>query len=465
MSNQDDDSKAQKDFNKLITFRQAAYDLLGNGKDALFELSDAVMQMQTIQSFAELSCAPIFRRKWSSVYEALQDGRPDRTGLLKLYLEQVRGVEPLLLAGDHTAWEHLWGETLEGRSFQHQPSAIPWRRPVTIGHGYSTIVLVPEQQGSWALPLLHERMVQQTPVECGAQQLEQICAKLTTRPLSLWDSEYGCAAFLKATAQVKADKLIRLRTNLCLEGPTKPYQGHGPHPIHGIPFKFQDPSTWWKPDQMVEDEDPAFGPQRVQIWSGLRFLKALDCRMFVARVECLRHPGTRRKPRILWFAWVGSEPPEHWWTPYRRRYPVDHWYRFAKGRLHWTAPRVATPQQADRWSDLMPLLTWELWFAHALVVDQPLPWQKPQTHLAPGRVCQSMQNLLARIGTPTRVCKTRGIAAGWPLGKPRAKRARFELIRSKQWRINRARKKELELHPPPGPRRGRPKKEKSVQVA
>src|SRR5512147_2072333 len=120
MSNQHD-SNTQEHFNKLIAFRQAAYQQLGNGRDALFELSDAVIQMRVIQSFAELSCAPIFRRKWSSVYEALQDGRPERAGLLKLYLEQVAGTEQLLLAGDHTAWEHLWGETLEGRSYQHQP--------------------------------------------------------------------------------------------------------------------------------------------------------------------------------------------------------------------------------------------------------------------------------------------------------------------------------------------------------
>jgi hypothetical protein len=85
---------ATEHFNKLIQFRQAAYDLLGNACDAQFELTDAVIQMRQIQSFAELSCAPAFRRKWSSVYEALQDGRPDREGLLDLYLTTWTGSEP-----------------------------------------------------------------------------------------------------------------------------------------------------------------------------------------------------------------------------------------------------------------------------------------------------------------------------------------------------------------------------------
>lgn len=453
------DSRPKEDFNKLIEFRQAAYGLLGNGKDALFELSDAVIQMRVIQSFAELSCAPIFRRKWSSVYEALQDGRPDRAGLMRLYVGQMsESEERIILAGDHTVWEHLWAETLAGRSYQHQPSRIPGRRPVTIGHGYSTLALIPEAAGSWALPFRHERIVDQKPVTAGAKQLEQVCQALPKgrRVLSIWDSEYGCAIFVKATATVACDKLIRLRTNLCLEGPTKPYKGRGAYPKHGLMFKFKDPSTWWEPDAVVEYVDPVFGPLLVRNWHGLRFRQALDQPMWVALVERLQQPGTRRKPKLLWFAWLGAEPPEHWWGQYDRRYPIDHWYRFAKGRLHWPEPKVATSQQADRWSDLMPLITWELWLARKIVSDQPLPWQKPLPHLSPGRVCQSMQNILVAIGTPTRVCKPRGKSPGWPKGRERARRPRYELIRSAQW--NTIRERQKSRSPGEKPKRGRSKR-------
>jgi hypothetical protein len=447
MSNQHG-SSATEHFNKLIQFRQAAYDQLGHARDALFELTDAVIQLRQIQSFAELSCAPAFRRKWPSAYEALQDGRPDRTGLLRLYLDQLPAQERLLLAGDHTAWPRLWAETLAGRSYQHQPTPIPGRRPVTIGQGYSTLAVVPESQGSWALPLLHERITGQKPVGQGAQQLRQVCLRLSARPLSLWDSEYGCAAFLLATADIPADKLIRLRTNLCLEGPTKPYAGRGAHPKHGIKFNFKDPATWWPPDQVVETEDAQFGPLIVRLWSGLRFRQALDCSMLVAQVERTQVSASRRKPKILWFAWIGETPPEQWWRQYTRRYPIDHWYRFAKGRLHWTLPRLATPAQADRWSDLMPLITWELWLARSIVADAPLPWQKPRTRLSPGRCCQGLQNILVAIGTPTRTCKSRGKSPGWPKGTPRTRRERFALVRSARWQKIRQRKKALRAGTP-----------------
>jgi hypothetical protein len=449
-------SSATEHFNKLIQFRQAAYEQLGNGRDALFELTDAVIQMRHVQSFVELSCAPVFRRQWSSAYEALQDGRPNRNGLLGLYLQRLPTTERVLLAGDHTAWERLWANTLAGRSYQHQPTPIPGRRPVTIGHGYSTLAVIPEAQGSWALPLLHERIADQKPVDKASRQLRQVCQRLTVRPVSLWDAEYGCAAFLKATADIPADKLIRLRTNLCLEGPTKPYRGRGKYPTHGIKFNFKDPATWWQPDQVVEYIDPEFGPLSVRIWKGLRFSKALGCRMVVAQVERLQAPGTRRKPRILWFAWIGDTPPERWWSQYNRRYPIDHWYRFAKGRLHWTLPKLATVEQADRWSDLMPLITWELWLARSWVSDRPLAWQKPQANLSPGRVCQGLPNILVAIGTPTRVCKPRGKSPGWLKGRQRSRRERYDLIRSPRWKIIRAHQQAQKTGQKP--KRGRPRR-------
>jgi hypothetical protein len=449
-------SSAKEHFNKLQQFRQAAYGRFGPARDALFELTDAVIQMRQIQSLAELSCAPTFRRQWSSAYEALQDGRPDRTGLLHLYLRQLPTAERLLLAGDHTAWPKLWAVTLPERSYQHQPTPLPGRRPVTIGHGYATLALIPELSGSWALPLLHERILQQKPIETAAQQLRQVCPLLPGRAFSLWDSEYGCAAFLSATAGLPVDKLLRLRTNLCLEGPTFPWKGRGRVPKHGVKFRFKDPTTWWAPDQVYEYEDPEFGPLIVRVWLGLRFRQALDCPMIVALVERLQVPGSRRKPRLIWLAWVGEAPPERWWSLYARRYPIDHWYRFAKGRLHWTLPRFASLPQYDRWSDLMPFLTWELWLARAVVSDTPLPWQPAQKQLSPGRVAQGLQNLLVAIGTPTRMCKSRGKAPGWPQGKPRTHRDRHEVVRSEQWKTIRERKKAQKDGQKT--KRGRPKK-------
>ena len=98
------DSIATEHFNKLIQFRQAAYSNLGAAKDALFELCDAVISTPAANSFAELSGSKQFRRRWSSVYEALQDGRPQRENLMRLYCQAIKTEPRPTLVGDHTAW-------------------------------------------------------------------------------------------------------------------------------------------------------------------------------------------------------------------------------------------------------------------------------------------------------------------------------------------------------------------------
>ncbi|MEG4121891.1 hypothetical protein QUA43_31070 [Microcoleus sp. N9_B4] len=93
---------------RLKEFRQAAYELLVKAKDATFELMDAVMTTRNAACLAEFSLNPLFHRQWSSVYEALQDCRPDRKKLMLLYLEQLQkeapSTEHVLVAIDHTAW-------------------------------------------------------------------------------------------------------------------------------------------------------------------------------------------------------------------------------------------------------------------------------------------------------------------------------------------------------------------------
>ena len=97
------------------------------------------------------------------------------------------------------------------------------------------------------------------------------------------------------------------------------------------------------------------------------------------QVQRLDDKGSLKKRRSLWLVWVGEQFLElkNIWQQYARRFErrkcvgfprlfhfavgVDHWYRFAKQRLHWTLPNLSTAKQCERWSDLMPLMTWQLW--------------------------------------------------------------------------------------------------------
>ena len=144
----------EEQFSPLIAFRQAAYSCLGAARDALFELADAVLLTPSATSFAELSLCPAFRRRWPSVYEALEDGRPDREGLLQLYVSQMPDADRPLLVGDHTPWPRLSARTLRDRTCVHQSTPIRGNKPITLGHDYSTIAWIAPDEGGRALPLL-----------------------------------------------------------------------------------------------------------------------------------------------------------------------------------------------------------------------------------------------------------------------------------------------------------------------
>jgi hypothetical protein len=165
--------------------------------------------------------------------------------------------------------------------------------------------------------------------------------------------------------------------------------------------------------------------------------------MQLLRVERIEQRRAGRLAKPLWLAWIGEKMPPlgQLWQLYLRRFGVDHWYRFAKQRLHWTLPKLSTPKQCERWSDLMPLMSWELWLARDIVTDNPLPWHKPIDKLTPGRVAQAFAGVLAAIDTPVQAPKQRGKSPGWPPGQARQPRTRYPLVKKGSNRVKKRRNK------------------------
>jgi len=297
-------------FERLKQFRQAAYNLLGPASDATFELLDAVLLTRTASSFVELSLSPVFRRKWPSIYEALEDGRPSRQKLMELYIDYMVYGERPLLGGDHTGWPRVEAVTLKDRTIIHQPTSIPGNKPISIGHSYSTIAWIPEESGSWALPLRHERITSfETPISKAAWQLRQVTRQLPVRPIFVWDSEYGCAPFGLQTADIQADLLLKLRGNLCLGNAPPPYSGKGRPRIHGDKFKLKDPSTWSESILTIEISDDFLGHVRLRRWSNLHFRRSPEHAMELLLIERIEPDDKQRKSKPMWLVWIGEQMP------------------------------------------------------------------------------------------------------------------------------------------------------------
>ena len=413
-------------FNHLQEFRQTLYEDLGNGRDALFDLMDAVLVSWYIRSFVSLSQSPVFRREWSSTYAALKDSRLPRAKILELLVSQIPTGEQPVLAGDVSRWHRPEAKTLKDRTFSGGTG-----RGINVGHSYSTLAWIPENSGSWALPLRHERLTSfETPASRAAFQLKQVTRQLSVRPLGMYDRGYGNASFVNQTADIEADLLLRLASNCCVYGVPPAYKGRGAPAKHGHKMKLNDVETWSVPTESIEIEHPKLGRVRVNRWSQYHFRQSPKREMEIIRVEVIEG---KRRVTPLWLAWVGETLPplDTLWSKYLCRFSLEHWYRFAKQRLYWTHPQFSSLRACDAWSNLMPILTCQLWLARQECIDYPLPWQSPQDSLSPGRVAQGFASILAAIGTPATSPKLRGKSPGRAKGFLPSPRTRYPTVKKR----------------------------------
>ena len=135
-----DDSTA-----RLVAFRQALYGCFTRARDALFEVCDALATDPGARSFVELAQAPCFRRRWPSVYAALEDGRIERPALRRLFAERAPLPPPgarLVLALDSSPIPRPYARTVADHTLVHVPAAgqllPPNTAPVRPGWAFST---------------------------------------------------------------------------------------------------------------------------------------------------------------------------------------------------------------------------------------------------------------------------------------------------------------------------------------
>lgn len=176
---------------------------------------------------------------------------------------------------------------------------------------------------------------------------------MAVRPIATDDSEYGNAAFVKQTAGIAVDLLLRLRPHICLWGGPSPYSGKGRPKVHGAKFKLADSSTWTEPTAKLAVEDSKWGIVQMQHWSSLHFRLAAAHPLQVLRITVAGKRTAKPSPKPMWLVWLGEEMPglEQTWHASLRRFAVDHWNRFAKQRLHWTLPHFGTTELGEPWSD------------------------------------------------------------------------------------------------------------------
>ena len=224
-------------------------------------------------------------------------------------------------------------------------------------------------------------------------------------------------------------KVVRLRRDRVLYGPPPAYGGRGRPRKHGRRFALKEPESWNEPEEDVTFVDERWGQVRLRTWRGLHAKQdaETDFAVILAEVRLERE----KRPAPIWLAYQGADgyPAQDVWSWFDHRWPIEPSIRFRKRRLYWTLPALQQSERCDHWTRLVDIAYWQLFQARQLVADRPLPWQKSQKNLTPGRVLQAMALLFATIGTPSQSVQTRGKSPGWPKGRKRSPPPRFKTVR------------------------------------
>jgi hypothetical protein len=439
------------DLAALRSFRIALHACFRRRADALFELVDALLAVESVGSLPCLSLQAPHRRGWGSLYDALATGRLDVDALRAALAQDTATDGHPVYAVDLSVWPRCDAEASPERGYYYHPSRHSAGQPIVAGWAYQWLAQLSFTRDSWTAPRdvrrIHPRENANTVAVEQITELVRRRAADGTIPLFVCDAGYDSAHLTQGLAQCPVAVLVRLRADRCFYAdppPATPSPKGGRPRKHGAKFACKNSATWPAPSAEYVTEDEQYGTVRVRAWAGLHPKQQAHpergtrktrpvVRGTVVLVEVSRLPARPYPPQMLWLWWAGPGTPDLdlLWRAYVRRFDLEHTLRFCKQSLGWTTPRMRHPEQADRWTWLVVAAYTQLRLARQWIADRRLPWERPLApgRLTPCRVRRALSALLPMVGTPASAPKPCGRSPGRPPGSRSGRATRYPALK------------------------------------
>lgn len=400
------------------------------------DLVDAVTSAGHVSSPVCLSESPLFRRKFSSVYDALVHGELGED--LKTLFSDSQDADWETIASyevhaiDATPQERMSAETLADRGVlkAQQKDALRY------GHKHSWLVRLVQPGTSWVAPEDIERIsTRTTDTRVAAQQVQALAGRNPHPKVIVADSRYRDQHFLGAFADLEnTDALVRLQNNqkLSQEPVPKPVGSRGAPRKHGADFQLN--AIEREPEAL---EEFSLGKQnvRVWIWHKLHFKRLAKVVGSVVCVEFLKEDGTPRYKRPLWLFWTGPEDvaPQDLCRMYLWRFAIEHLFRFLKQHMGLNNHRSSNLASLQRWLWTVALAYWQLLLMRDTVQPNRPAWHPHKKDgqdkpLSPSQVQRSAQVFLLQAGTPAASTRPAGKGRGRQPGYHPAPRKRYQVV-------------------------------------
>ncbi|MCW1099078.1 transposase [Streptomyces sp. RS2] len=440
----------QEALTQLSRFRSEFYSCLTSRSDVLFELADAVLCGDgPVRSLAELSLVGEHRRGHGGLYAAVARGRVDadrlRRALATVSLPRAADGR-LALAIDITCWLRPDAHTSPQRILCHTYGRGKDQHIPVPGWPYSIICALEPGRSSWTAPLDALRLAPGDDIATvTARQLRELVERLITAGqwqaddpdiLIIADAGYDAPRLAFLLRDLPVQVLARMRSDRVLRRAVPPRRPGtmGRPPRHGGEFVFGQPDTWGTPDTQTVTDTRLYGTALARSWNRLHpklthrsSWAVADGTLPIVEGTVIRleidHLPSGATPKPVWLWWSGTDATnadtDRLWQSYLRRFDIEHTFRLFKQTLGWTAPKIRTPEAADRWTWLIIAAYTQLRLARPLAADRRRPWEKPSPpdKLTPARVRRDFRHIRPSTTCPAQAPKPSQPGPGRPPGR------------------------------------------------
>lgn len=445
-------------------FREKLYKLIYKRRDSAMDLIDALSSNRDAESVIQLNLNELFRRRYSSIGDAISNFFPDEKNSIVNPMIQVKTKEmqqkdlsclvsemiPLqttrnyfLFGVDCTPISRQFADTLEDRYVTYEPNPVLGNKPITIGHSLSSLVHLPEKRiNSWVLPVSGKRVLSsEKGAEVGLLQMNELLGepglpfsdKLT---VVVGDTNYstpGCQKIAKKQEE-NLILLTRARSNRNFYYPPEHVKTDGAgHPIwYGAPMKLPDEKTHHPPAHQEEIKRVTRKGKtftiKISCWydmlmRGHKDFATHEYPFTLVRVVATNTDGKNVYKKPLWLMVFGKKRMElqsaDIYDNYCQRYDIEHFFRFAKQRLLLDAYQTPEVKHEEAWWQFVSLAYAQLYLCRELSEKLPNPWEvylpnyKAPSECTPTQVLRDFNRLIKqKIGTPAKEPKPRGKAPG-----------------------------------------------------
>ena len=459
---------------QFTQFRQEVYQSFPKLEDASMDLLDALCSTPNARSVPELSLSPYYRREYSSIYKAIEKNEIKDVPLHSLAAPLIPSPEKRtfwLFGLDATPQKRQFARSLPDRGYIHYPNPVGRNKPISIGHEYSTVAVLPERREnlsrSWIVPVAVRRIHTDEDKELvGAEQFNALLDDdkapwQDELVVEVGDSRYSKVEYLHAAHKNHPDliSIVKVRGNRKLYNFIAPPEEN---PLNrpkfkGEAFKLDDPSTQRPPDARDEFEVEKKKGKIHKIVMAMWKPMAMPGKNKPERIPMEKYPFLLVKNTVFdkddnevypypqWLIVVGKRREEltlkEIYESYDSRSGLEHFFRFGKQKLLMSSYQTPDTPREENWWRMTHLAYLTLWAAHSLSEHHPRPWERhlpehKKKTITPALVQRDFPRLISQFGTPAKSPKPRGKSSGRKMGTKLPRRERHPIIYKGQKRAS-----------------------------